>query len=56
MIEAVVYVRKLAIFRKIVHKENKVDVRNLNIMMVPAGEELQVEEYGLSHQQYIVKM
>jgi hypothetical protein len=34
MIEAVVYVRKLAIFRKLVHRGNKVDVRNQNIETV----------------------
>jgi hypothetical protein len=54
MIEAVVYVRKLAIFRKIVHKENNIDLRNPNIMLVLVGEELQVEECGPSHQPYAI--
>jgi ribosomal protein S17 len=54
MTEAAVYVRKLAIFRKIVHREDKVDVKNLNIIMVPVGEELQVEESAPSPQRYTV--
>jgi hypothetical protein len=38
MTEAVVYVRKSAISRKNVHKEDKVEIRNQNIGMVPEGE------------------
>jgi hypothetical protein len=38
MIEAVVFVRKSAISRRNVHKENKTDVGSQNIGMVPEGE------------------
>jgi hypothetical protein len=38
MTEAVVFVRKSAISRENVHKEDKVDVRKQNLRMVPEGE------------------